>query len=161
MVLVEDMFSKMIHYFFFQGAFYAIVICGFKNLRVFAGPLPMAVCRTQLYLTAVTIWTVIPLILFVAFAKFMYICVWKSIRELNENLLSRIALLIALLMGFLIGLPVLIYKVDNLQACISIYLLQDFCPKLTFLLGGISKNILFCMYNVHTLKSRAVAHLSY
>ena len=120
MVLVEDMFSKMIHYFFFQGAFYGIVICGFKNLRVFAGPLPMAVCRTQLYLTAVTLWSAIPLIGFVAFAKFMYICVWKSIRELNENLLSRIALLIALLMGFLIGLPTLIYKVDNLQACISI-----------------------------------------
>ena len=159
MVLVEDMFSKMIHYFFFQGAFYGIVICGFKNLRVFAGPLPMAVCRTQLYLTAVTLWSIITIIGFVAFAKFMYICVWKSIRELNEKLLSRIALLIALLVGFLIGLPVVIYNVDNLQACISIYILKDFCPKLTFLLGEISKNILFCMYNVQ-LKSRAVAHLN-
>ena len=55
MVLVEDMFSKMIYYFFIQGAFYGIVICGFKNLRVFAGPLPMAVCRTQLYLTAMVL----------------------------------------------------------------------------------------------------------
>ena len=98
MVLVEDMFSKMIHYFFFQGVFYAIVICGFKNLRVFAGPLPMAVCRTQLYLTAVTIWSVIPLILFVAFAKFMYICVWKRMRQMEDDLIVRISTAWATLM---------------------------------------------------------------
>ena len=58
------------------------------------------------------------IVVFMTFAKFMFICVWKSMRQMNEKLLARIALLQALLLSTL-------YSVSKLQKQVSVIRNKD------------------------------------
>ena len=43
-------------YFILQGAFYAVVVCGIRNLRVIIGPLPLPVCQLIIVSTRMVLW---------------------------------------------------------------------------------------------------------
>ena len=95
--------SKVNVYFYFliKGAFYGTVICGMRNLRVWYGPLPELVCIAQAKMTqAVLTFAVVGLVM-VIITKFVFICVWRSIRSMDDNLLKRIALNEMILLCFL------------------------------------------------------------
>ena len=95
--------SKLNVYFYFliKGAFYGTVICGMRNLRVWYGPLPELVCIAQAKMTqAVLTFAVVGLVM-VIITKFVFICVWRSIRSMDDNLLKRIALNEMILLCFL------------------------------------------------------------
>ena len=86
-----------------QGAFYGIFICGIRNLRVFFGPLPVFLCQSQVGLTKMVLWFGVVIIVMVTMIKFMFICVWKSMRTMNDDLMVRIAVRQALLSSIVIG----------------------------------------------------------
>ena len=95
--------SKLNVYFYFliKGAFYGTVICGMRNLRVWYGPLPELVCIAQAKMTqAVLTFAVVGLVM-VIITKFVFICVWRSMRSIDDNLLKRIALNEIILLCFL------------------------------------------------------------
>ena len=100
-ILVENRTKKN---FYVQGAFYGIFVCGIRNLRVLFGPLPVFLCQTQVALTKMVLWFSIVIIVTVTITKFMFICVWKSMRTMNDNLMVRIAINQALLSSIVIGL---------------------------------------------------------
>ena len=84
----------MTHYlclcFTLQGAFYAVVVCGIRNLRVIIGPLPLPVCQLIIVSTRMVLWHGVMLITMITLTRFMFICIWRRMRQMNDNLLARI-----------------------------------------------------------------------
>ena len=64
----------------------------------------MFLCQTQVALTKMVLWFSIVIIVTVTITKFMFICVWKSMRTINDNLMVRIAINQALHTSIVIGL---------------------------------------------------------
>ena len=87
--------------FLTKGAFYGTVICGMRNLRVWYGPLPELVCIAQAKMTQAVLTFGVVGIVMVTITKFVFICVWRSIRSMDDNLLKRIALNEIILLCFL------------------------------------------------------------
>ena len=46
-----------------QGVFYGVIICGFRNLRVLFGPLPVSICNLEYLLTKILMWFALFIIL--------------------------------------------------------------------------------------------------
>ena len=63
----------------------------------------MFVCQTQMALTKMILWFSVVIIVMVTITKFMFICVWKSMRAMNDDLMVRIAVNQALLSSIVIG----------------------------------------------------------
>ena len=74
-----------------QGAFYGIVICGIKSSRIWFGPLPLKICQFQHWASQIMIWYFLLTLFFIYLAKFMYICVWKHMRDTNDDLIVMIS----------------------------------------------------------------------
>ena len=73
--------------FFLQGALYGIIVCGITSLRIWFGPLPYEICHFQLWVSIIVLWYSIFTLFFISLAKFMYICVWKHMRDMNDDLI--------------------------------------------------------------------------
>ena len=91
--------NKESFFFIQQGALYGIVVCGITSIRIWFGPLPLEVCHFQTWVKKFVAWYVIFSLFFISLAKFMYICVWKHMRDMNDDLivafLVRIAVFIS------------------------------------------------------------------
>ena len=85
---------------FLQGALYGIIVCGITSFRIWFGPLPEEICHFQAWAAKVVLWYSIFTWFFISLAKFMYICVWKHMRDMNDDLivtfLVRIAVFISI-----------------------------------------------------------------
>ena len=74
----------------FQGAVYAIIVLGIQNCRVLFGPLPFEVCFFQLWVVSAMVWFALLVLFLIYFLKFMFVCIWKRMRDMNDNLIVRI-----------------------------------------------------------------------
>ena len=86
---------------YFQGIFYIIVIYGLSVLRVCYGPLPLFLCNMAVFLDS---WEILFSAITVAmytFTRFMFVCVWKRMRQMDDNLIVRIATIQAIVMSLL------------------------------------------------------------
>ena len=88
-------------YLYFQGAFYAIVIYGLNVIRVCYGPLPILLCNIAGFLkgccnlfAAITVVTN-------TFIRFMFVCIWKRMRQMDDNLIVGIATIQAIVLSLL------------------------------------------------------------
>ena len=77
-------------FYIFQGALYGIIVCGITSFRIWFGPLPLEVCHFRAWVSNVVIWYSIFTWFFISLAKFMYICVWKHMRDMNDDLIVTI-----------------------------------------------------------------------
>ena len=82
-----------------QGALYGIVVEGITSIRIWFGPLPFVVCHFQTGVKQFCAWYLLLTMFLISLAKFMYICVWKHMRDMNDDLivtfLVRIAVFIS------------------------------------------------------------------
>ena len=76
---------------YFQSIFYVIVIYGVSVLRVCCGPLPIFFCNIAVFLNGYAILFVAITVAMYTFARFMFVCVWKRMRQMDDNLIVRIA----------------------------------------------------------------------
>ena len=74
-----------------QGALYGIIVCGINFCRVCFGPLPL-----QIWISSVVVWYSFLTLFFISLAKFMYICVWKHMRDMNDDLIVTILVRISI-----------------------------------------------------------------
>ena len=81
------------------------------------------------------LWFGIFIIVMVTITKFMFICVWKSMRTMNDGLLIRIAVNQALLFSSIIGLLKIQAQVSTLDSGI------DVAPGINVDPGTFVKNI--------------------
>ena len=70
---------------------YGTIVCGLKTLRVLlrSDEVPHGLLSMESLLQSLLIWYSLILILSMVFMKFMYICVWKSMRQIDDELLVR------------------------------------------------------------------------
>ena len=85
--LENKYFHNFYVWFFSQGALYGIVVCGITSFRIWFGPLPLAICDFQLWVSVFVKWCFQLSLFFLYLAKFMYICVWKHMRDMNDDLI--------------------------------------------------------------------------
>ena len=78
---------------------YIIIVCGIRNLRVIMGPLPLFICHLQVMVAKVLAWIGSFIVFAITFSKFMFICVWKSLRQMNDDLIATACLIQALFFG--------------------------------------------------------------
>ncbi len=85
--------------YFLQGIFYAIVIHGLAVLRACYGPLPIFLCNIAGLLNGCAILFSTMTFGMYAFTRFMFVCVWKRMRLMDDNLIVRIATIQAIVMS--------------------------------------------------------------
>ena len=81
--------------------FYAIVICGLRVLRVSHGPLPIFLCNIAGFLNGCAILFAAITVTQYTFARFMFVCVWKRMRQMDDDLIVRIATIQAIVLSLL------------------------------------------------------------
>ena len=86
---------------YFQGIFYVIVIYGLSVLRVCYGPLPIFFCNIAIFLSYYAILFGVITVAMYTFARFMFVCIWKRMRQMDDNLIVRIAMIEAIVMSLL------------------------------------------------------------
>ena len=91
----------MKNYIFFQGILYIIVIYGIVVLRVCYGPLPIFLCNIAVYLSGFAILFVAITVTMYTFTRFMFVCIWKRMKQMDDNLIVRIATIQAVVMSLL------------------------------------------------------------
>ena len=75
---------------------YGIFVCGINCCRVWFGPLPLEICNLQVWVSSVVVWYSFLTLFFISLAKFMYICVWKHMRDMNDDLIVTILVRISI-----------------------------------------------------------------
>ena len=68
------------------------------------GPLPKEICHLDDITTRMLLWYAVSIILMITMTKFMFICVWKRMPAMNDDLLARIALIEAFFISVFVGL---------------------------------------------------------
>ena len=66
---------------------YGIVVGGIRTARILFGPLSFEICLLQGRTTDFLIWCCLLTMFSVTFFKFLYICVWKHMRDMNDDLI--------------------------------------------------------------------------
>ena len=90
-----------IYKIYFQGIFYAIVISGLRVLRVCYGSLPIFLCNIAGFLNASALLFAALTVTMSTFTKFMFVYIWKRMRQMDDNLIVRIATIQATVMTLL------------------------------------------------------------
>ena len=93
--------KKLTKHMYFQGIFHLIVIYGLSVLRVCFGPLPIFLCNIVIFLNGFSIMFGAITVAMYTFARFMFVCVWKRMRQMDDNLIVRIATIQAIFISFL------------------------------------------------------------
>ena len=88
-------------YMYFQGILYVVVIYGLSVLRVCYGPLPIFFCNIAIFLSYYAILFGVITVAMYTFARFMFVCIWKRMRQMDDNLIVRIAMIEAIVMSLL------------------------------------------------------------
>ena len=86
---------------YFQGIFYAVVIYGLTVLRVSYGPLPIFLCKVFGFCKGYALLFSAITIAMYTFTRFMFVCIWKRMRQMDDNLIVRIATIQAVVMSLL------------------------------------------------------------
>ena len=98
-VILIFFIGLFINKIYFQVIFYAIVICGVRVLRVSYGPLPIYLCNIAGFLNGCAILFATITVVMYTLARFMFVCVWKGMRQVDDNLVVRIATIEAIIMS--------------------------------------------------------------
>ena len=85
----------------FQGVFYAIVIYGQNVLRVCFGSLPIFLCNIAGFLNGCALLFVAIIVVMNTLTRFMFVCIWKRMKQMDDNLIARIATIQAIFISIL------------------------------------------------------------
>ena len=87
---------------YFQVIFCAIVIFGLSILRVLYGSLPTFLCDIFGFLRKFALMFITLTRVMYTFTRFMFVCIWKRMRQMDDNLIVRIATIQAIVMSLLL-----------------------------------------------------------
>ena len=77
------------------------MISGLRVLRVCYGPLPIFLCNTAVFLGGFAILFAAITVAMYTFTRFMFVCIWKRMKQMDDNLIVRIATIQAVVMSLL------------------------------------------------------------
>ena len=87
---------------YFQVIFCAIVIFGISVLRVLYGSLPTFLCNIFGFLRKYALMFITLTRVMYTFTRFMFVCIWKRMRQMDDNLIARIATIQATVLSLLL-----------------------------------------------------------
>ena len=87
-----------------QAAFYGIIICGLTTLRACIGPLNIYVCATMAFLNNMTKIYGGIIITAITILRFLFVVVWKSYRQMDDDLIAWIIVIQAGVITLLVNL---------------------------------------------------------
>ena len=76
------------------------MVSGFDLFRVWYGPLSPEFCQLCLLLKGTVTYAMPIIIAGIVILKFLYICVWQGFRQMNDDLVVRIIIILACFCGF-------------------------------------------------------------
>ena len=77
------------------------MIYGLLVLRVCYGPLPIFLYNIIVFLTGFAVLFVAIIVAMYTFTRFMFVCVWKRMRQMDDDLIVRIATIQAIVVSLL------------------------------------------------------------
>ena len=77
------------------------MIYGLSVLRVCYGPLPIFLCNTAVFLGGFAILFAAITVAMYTFTRFMFVCIWKRMRQMDDDLIVRIATIQAIVVSLL------------------------------------------------------------
>ena len=77
------------------------MIYGLSVLRVCYGPLPIFLCNIAVFLGGFAILFAAITVAMYTFTRFMFVCIWKRMKQMDDNLIVRIATIQAIVMSLL------------------------------------------------------------
>ena len=83
-----------------QHATHSSLVSGLDLFRVWYGPLPPEFCQLCLLLKGTTTYAMPFIMAGIVILKFLYICVWQGFRQMNDDLVVRIIVILAYFLGF-------------------------------------------------------------
>ena len=75
------------------------MIYGIVVLRVCYGPLPIFLCNIAVYLSGFAILFVAITVTMYTFTRFMFVCIWKRMRQMDDDLIVGIATIQAIVLS--------------------------------------------------------------
>ena len=111
----------MTKHMYFQGIFHLIVVHGLSVLRVSFGALPTFLCNSSMFLliNGSILFAAITVAMY-TFARFMFVCVWKRMRQMDDNLIVRIATIQAAVMSLLFSTVELQINGQNIDTWVQV-----------------------------------------
>ena len=77
------------------------MICGLRVLRVCYGPLPIFLCNIAGFLNGFAILFAVITVVMYTFTRFMFVCIWNRMRQMDDILIVRIATIQAIVLSLL------------------------------------------------------------
>ena len=77
------------------------MIYGLNVLRVCYGPLPIFLCNIAGFLNGFAILFAAIIVVMNTSTRFMFVCIWKRMKQMDDNLIVRIATIQGLFISFL------------------------------------------------------------
>ena len=93
--MFQKIFDKPLFFITFQVALYGIVGYGIRTLRVCFGPEPFYLCTFRSFFGSLCNMFGTINILMVTITRFLFVCVWKSMRQMDDDLIARFALILS------------------------------------------------------------------
>ena len=78
------------------------MICGLRVLRVSYGPLPIFLCNIAGFLNGCAILFAAITITMYTFTRFMFVCIWKRMRQMDDNLIVGITTIQAIFISLIL-----------------------------------------------------------
>ena len=75
------------------------MIYGLTVLRACYGPLPIFLCNVFGFLNGFALLFVAITVVMYTITRFMFVCIWKRMRQMDDNLIVRIATIQAIVMS--------------------------------------------------------------
>ena len=80
---------------YLQCSIYGIVICGLNSSLVWFGysQIPFSIFVLRKLIARIIVWCLLLLQFLICLAKFLFICVWKHMKQMNDDLIAQICIL--------------------------------------------------------------------
>ena len=79
---------------YLQCSIYGIVICGLNSSLVWFGytQIPFSIFVLRKLIVRIIVWYLLLLQFLICLAKFLFICVWKHMKQMNDDLITQICI---------------------------------------------------------------------
>ena len=130
-------------------AFYSSICCGIEFIGIWIGSLPHGLCKFNAWLMGSLAFVCILFLVMITVIRFMYLCVWKRIKIMMDDLIARIVIfwifLVVILVAFT-AITISEFEPNSILICQGIKPLNDnqripiiiiaviFCALIQFLL---------------------------
>ena len=91
--LTSFFFCYLVSFLYLLIALYATIVSGFHLLQAWFDTLPPWTCNCICWLKAFISLTGVILYAVITINKFTHVCIWKSVRQMDDNLLARFVII--------------------------------------------------------------------